>query len=170
MTEIIEPEQLKTEFVSPENCIFFESDFGFLGVKLNGKEYPRVILTRALPLTNPDAFICISDVEKNEIGIIEQTLDFPEEQQIFINKELSLRYFCPSIDEIIRIKEKMGHFYFDVKIGDQEKSFTVRDISKNVRQLGKSVTITDMDANRFLIPDISTIPSKSRRILEPYLY
>ena len=170
MTGSASPDVLKTEFVSPEDCEFFETEYGFLGVTLRGKTYRRVILTRALPLTAPDEYLCISDVDKNEIGIIKNADDFSAEQQTLIRKELSLRYYCPLISEIIGIKEKMGHFYFDVKIGEQKKSFTVRDISKSVRQLDNGVSIIDMDANRYLIPDFSAIPAKSRRMLEPYLY
>lgn len=170
MTEQTRPETLKTEFVSPESCVFFETEFGFLGVKLGDKTYRRVILTRALPLSAPEQYLCISNVDKKELGIIEREDAFSPEQQALINKELSLRYFCPSITEIRSIKEKMGHFYFEVKIGEQEKSFTVRDISKSVRLHDGDVTITDMDANRYNIPDFASIPRKSRRILEPYIY
>ena len=170
MTEHTKPETLKTEFVSPDSCCFFETEFGFLGVKIGDKTYRRVILTRALPLSAPNRYICISDVDKKEIGIIERADAFSAEQQTLINKELSLRYFCPVITEIISIKEKMGHFYFEVKISNQKKSFTVRDISKSVRLFNGDVTITDMDANRYRIPDFASIPHKSRRILEPYIY
>ena len=64
----------------------------------------------------------------------------------------------------------MGHFYFDVMIGEHKKSFTVKDLSKSVRQNGGHVDITDMDGNRYRIPALSEISPKSRRMIEPYLY
>ena len=166
----ITPETLKTEYVKPENCTFFENGEYFLGMKLGGKEYKRVILTRAMPLNQPDKYICITDVERNELGVIEAVSDFPEEQQKLIEKELSQRYFCPEVTEITAIKEKMGHFYFDVMIGGYKRSFTIKDLSKNIRCKGDTVTLTDVDGNRFVIGNIGKINRKSRRKLEPYLY
>lgn len=166
----ISPESLKTEYVSPESCVFSKSKNGFLAATVNGKEYGRVILTRALPLAMPGSYICISDIEKNEIGIIEHIDAFPAQQQSLINDELGQRYYCPVVTKIESIKEKMGHFYFDVMIGDFKKSFAVRDISKSIRQHGDAIDLIDIDGNRFRILDFEAIPSKSRRKLEPYLY
>ncbi len=166
----ISPETLKAEYVTPENCVFSKNKNAFLAATVNGKDYARVILTRALPLAMPDSYICISDIDKNEIGIIEHISDFSGEQQLLIKDELSQRYYCPVITKIESIKEKMGHFYFDVMIGDFKKSFAVKDISKSIRQHGDAIDLIDVDGNRFRIVDFDAIPSKSRRKLEPYLY
>lgn len=166
----ISPESLKTEYVNADNCAFSSSENGFLSAVVKGKKYRRVVLTRSLPLNFPDDYICITDTEKNEIGIIEHISDFPSEQQELINKELNERYYCPVITSIESIKDKMGHFYFDVMIGSYKKSFTVKDISKSIRQHGNSIDLTDIDGNRYTIKDFDSIPSKSRRKLEPYIY
>lgn len=166
----ITPDSLKTEYVTPGKCIFSQSKNGFLSAEINGEIYNRVILSRALPLNAPDDYICISDTQKHEIGIIEHISAFSREQQELINYELSQRYFCPDITEIEAIKEKMGHFYFDVKIGQYKRSFTVRDLSKNIRCIGSNITLTDVDGNRYMISDINQINKKSRKKLEPYLY
>ena len=166
----ISPETLAAEYVHPENCTFATAQNGFLSATINGTLYKRVILSRSLPLNFPDDYICITDADKNELGIIEHISEFPKEQQKAINNELSQRYYCPVVDEIISVKDKMGNFYFDVKIGDFKKSFTVKDISRSIRQMGNSVYLTDIDGNRFKIEDYEKIPPKSRRKIEPYLY
>ncbi|MBQ9506443.1 MAG: DUF1854 domain-containing protein [Clostridia bacterium] len=168
--ESISPETLKTEYLSPENCSFFIGDAGFTGAVIKNETHNRVILKRALPFGAPDDYICITDTENNELGIIEHVAAFSDQQQKIIGKELSLRYFIPVIQEIVSIKEKMGHFYFDVKIQGISKSFTVKDLSKNVRMHGENIDITDIDGNRYRITDFSAIAAKSRRKLEPYLY
>lgn len=166
----ISPETLKTEYVTPETCVFSKNANGFLAANINGKEYKRVVLTRSLPLSFPNDYICISDVEKNEVGIIEHMSAFSQEQCSLINSELDQRYHCPVIASIENIREKMGHFYFDVVIDGHKKSFTVRDFSKSIRQHGKAIDLIDIDGNRFKIPDFEVLPSKTRRKLEPYLY
>ena len=165
----ITPETLGTEYVQPENCAFFANG-SFLGMTLNGKEYRRVILTRAMPLALPEKYICITDADGKELGIIEDISQFPEEQKVFMREELSRRYFCPEVSEITDIKEKMGHFYFDVLIGDYKKSFTIKDLSKSIRCINSQIILSDVDGNRFVIGDINKINKKSRRKLEPYLY
>ena len=169
-TTSITPETLTTEYLSPGTCEFYEYNGCFLGMRLNGEAHNRVILTRALPLAKPDSYVCVTDVDRKELGIIEHISDFPEDQQALINRELAQRYFCPDITEITAIKEKMGHFYFDVKVGDYPMSFTIRDLSKNIRCTDDQIILTDVDGNRFLIGDINRIDKKSRRKLEPYLY
>ncbi len=166
----ISPETLRAEYVSPEKCVFSLNPNGFLAAEIDGKVYKRVILTRTLPLSMPDEYICISDIEKNEVGIIEKIADFSPEQQKLINSELSQRYYCPVIDKIESIKEKMGNFYFDVIIGGVKKSFAVKDITKSIRQHGNAIDVTDIDGNRYRITDFNSIEAKSRRKLEPYLY
>ena len=168
--QTISPDTLKTEYLTKENCEFFVSAHGFLGAKIKGKEYKRVILARALPLSEPDKFICITDVEKTELGIIEDTAVFAPEQKKLIDAELSQRYFCPVITEIKSIKEKFGNFYFDVMIGDFKKNFTVKNLNKNIRYHGEGFDLIDVDGNRYRIPDFKAISPKSRRNLEPYLY
>ena len=169
-TTSITPETLSTEYLKPGECEFYEYNGCFLGMRLNGEEHDRVILTRALPLNDPDDYVCVTDVDRKELGIIEHIADFPEDQQALIRKELSQRYFCPDITVITAIKEKMGHFYFDVRVGDYPMSFTIRDLAKNIRCTEGQVILTDVDGNRFLISDLDRIDKKSRRKLEPYLY
>lgn len=166
----ISPDTLSAEYVHPANCSFATAENGFLTATINGTLYKRVILTRSLPLFFPDDYICITDADRNEIGIIEHISEFPEEQQKALKNELSQRYYCPVVDEILSVKDKMGNFYFDVKIGDFKKSFTVKDIARSIRQIGNSVYITDIEGNRFKIEDYEKIPPKSRRKIEPYLY
>lgn len=169
-SQTISPDTLRTQYVNPGACIFSMGETGFLKAVIDGVEYKRVILSRSLPLNFPDDYICITDTEKKELGIIEHISQFDEGQQALINDELGKRYFCPVITSIDSIKDKMGNFYFDVKIGTFEKQFTVKDITRSIRQQGKSIYLTDIDGNRYKIEDYSKIPSKSRHKLEPYLY
>ena len=168
--EQISPETLKTSFITPEKCVFSRNDNGFTGAVINGKEHKRVLLKRALPFEAPDDYICVTDADSKELGIIEHLEAFNEEQREIIRHELTLRYFMPVISDILSIKEKMGHFYFDAVANGQKRTFTVKDLSKNVRMHGNNVDITDIDGNRYRITDLKAISPKSRRKLEPYIF
>ena len=166
----ITPDTLKTEYINSDEFEFYVGKNGFLAAKCGDKEYKRVILTRALPLSNEWKYISVSDVDKNEIGIIEDVKTFSSEQQKMIAEELSKRYFIPVITAIEKVQEKMGHFYFDVKIGDYKKSFTVKDITKSVRYHGKGFDIIDVDGNRFRVMDYESVKGKARKKLDAYLF
>ena len=153
------------------DCEFYRNKNGFLAFKYQGKDYPRVQVLRAMPLTKPDVYICVNDMENNEIGILESLDSLEKSMADLVTEELGNRYYCPKISDISAIKEKMGFYYFDVLIGDYKKTFSIKDISKNIKQLHDGgIMLTDIDGNRYLIPDISKIAHKSARQLEPFLY
>jgi len=152
------------------DCKFSLNKNGFLQAEINGENVGRVKIVCTQPLTNPYEYISVISMEDVEHGIIKNITDFDDEQRELILNNINSRYFCPVITEIASIKDKMGSFYFDVVIGKTPKNFMVRDLTKNIRQQGNTVTITDMDGNRYKIEDIDKINSKSRKKLEPYLY
>lgn len=164
------PAVFETRYLDPGSCVFSAGPGGFLAAVIDGEEHKRVIASRALPLTAPDGYICLTDTEKNELGIIRSLDDFGGEQRELLEKELSLRYFCPVIEAINGVKEKMGHFYFDVTVAGKSKSFTVKDLTKSVRYHGKGFDIIDVDGNRFRVEDYGKIPPKSRKKIDAYLY
>jgi hypothetical protein len=131
----------------------------------------RVKLSRSYPFSKPTEYICISDLEDKEIGILRDITELDNASLELAKEELETRYFCPTITEIKSIKEKMGHFYFETKIGVKDKNFTVKNITRNVRFAGEdTLLIFDMDGNRYIMPEFSKTDAKSQRLLEPYLY
>lgn len=150
---------------------FYLTGNGFVGLKYMDKDYKRVVLSRILPLNNPDDYISVMDTENKEIGIILSIGEMKDDQAEIVKNELFKRYYCPSILKIISIKEKMGYVYFDVQIKGKSKNFAVNDVSRNIRQLGdQRVIIFDVDGNRYIIEDTSAMDRKSLRLLEPYLF
>lgn len=163
---------LNMEFTQPGDVRFFRNVQDFLSLELGGKIYPRVQLRRALPLTDPTRFICVADMDDNELAVLEDITQLHEEQAVLVAAELELRYYTPVITAVHGIKEKMGSYYIDLSIGEHKKNAAVKDISKNLRQLPGSNTIvlTDVDGNRYLIEDLQVVKPKALRLLEPYLY
>ena len=167
----METTKLSLDFINPKKCRFFKNNNGFLVLSLNNDDKGRVKLSRSYPFSKPTEYICISDLEDKEIGILKDINELDDSSKELAEKELATRYFCPTITEIKSIKEKMGHFYFETKIGDKEKNFTVKNITRNIRFAGEdTLLIFDMDGNRFIMPEFSKTDLKSKRLLEPYLY
>ena len=162
---------LLTEFTPAGECRFYRNANGFLGLELRGEDHKRVQLSRALPFTAPAMYVCVADMDNKEVAVLEDLGDFGEETLALLEEELGIRYFYPEVTQVKSVKEKMGSFYFDLMIGEYEKTIAVKDISKNLKQLGDGkIILTDVDGNRFLIPDVYGIHKKSLRMVEPYLY
>lgn len=168
---MINTDKLTIEFLNAEKCTFSFNGNGFLIFTLDGESKGRVKLIRAYPYTLTDEYICIHDLDDNELGIIRNLAELDDTSAENARKELNNRYYCPTISAVKSVKERMGNFYFETVIDNKPKSFTVRDITKNMRFAGdNTLLIFDMDGNRYVIPEFENIEEKSKRLLEPYLY
>jgi len=171
MNTVTDEQGLITEFTPAADCRFYRNERGFLGLELGGEDHKRVQLSRALPFSDPERYICVADMEGKEIAVLEGLEDFDEEARALLEAELEIRYFYPIVTQVKSIKEKMGSYYLDLAIGEYKKTIAVKDISKNLKQLGNGrIILTDVDGNRFMIPDVYQIHKKSLQMLEPYLY
>lgn len=164
-------DRLTISYLTPDECKFSFNQNNFLIFTHKGDSKGRVKLIRTYPYTLTDEYICVHDLEDKEIGIIRSLNDLDNASQENARKELSNRYYCPTVTTVKKVKERMGNFYFETVIDNTPKNFTVRDITKNLRFASENtLLIFDMDGNRYVIPDFDKIEEKSRRLLEPYLY
>ena len=164
-------DKLTLNFLPSEDCEFFFNDNGFLIFTLKGEAKGRVKLIKTYPYSLSDEYICVHDLEDNEIGIIRNLNDLSPSSGEAAKRELSNRYYCPTVTAVKSIKERMGHFYFETVVDGKDKSFTVRDLTRNLRFSSENtLLIFDVDGNRYIIPEYEKIEQKSRRLLEPYLY
>lgn len=163
--------KLSIDFLDTQKCIFSFNENGFLVLNFNNESKGRVKLVKSYPYSLDDEYICVHDLDDNEFGIIRNLNTLDEASYCAAKKELEGRYYCPTVTSVKSIKERMGHFYFDTIIDGKEKSFTVRDLTRNLRFANETtLLIFDVDGNRYIIPDHEKIEQKSRRLLEPYLY
>lgn len=164
-------DKLTIELLTPEECQLSFNTNGFLVFNHKGESIGRVKLIRTYPYTLKNEYICVHDLQDKEIGIIRDINHLDPQSRDCAKKELTSRYYCPTVTTVKKVKERMGNFYFETIIDNNPKNFTVRDITKNLRFAGENtLLIFDMDGNRYIIPDFDRIEEKSRRLLEPYLY
>jgi len=150
---------------------FYVSESSFTGLRYDGREYSRIILSRILPLNDPDRYISVIDTNGNEVGILRSIEELSGQQAEIVKNELSKRYHCPVISRIASAKEKTGYVYFDVDIKGKSKTFAVKDVSRNIRQLDDGrIIVFDVDGNRYLIENMDALDPKSARYIEPYLF
>ena len=154
---------------------FYKTDGGFTGLRYKGKTIPRVSFRRALPIGKPDSYISVADDENKEIGIIRDIGDLSHTQRDVVREDLAKRYFCPSVQSVKSVKDKMGYVYMELILTGAgttyEKSCAINDVNRNIRMIdGSRLLIFDVDGNRYIIENIQALDKKSMSRLEPYMF
>ncbi|MFH1074294.1 MAG: DUF1854 domain-containing protein [Candidatus Firestonebacteria bacterium] len=108
--------------------------------------------------------------EYKEIGIIEHLQNLPGKLRSLVKEDLKFRYFLPEIRDIIAITTQYWYHEFDVITDRGEKKFYLRNLREGVRfKTDSSIVITDMEKNRYKIPDYNLLPAKARAELDRIL-
>lgn len=165
-------EMLRIRYLNGENARFERTGTGFLSLRVGDEFYPRVLVTRMFPFSDPGEFISIRtpDERSKEIGIVEKMSDLEEETRKMLEEQLTLRYFTPVITKILKIKDEYGFAYWNVETNHGPCSFTIRMGGNSVIHLSENrILILDIDENRFEIPDVNRLTPGERKKLDLFL-
>ena len=163
---------LRLRYLTPENAEFARTEGGFVSLKTEGEEYSRVQVVRMFPFSEPGKYISIRTAEETskEIGVIEQMEVFPQDVREMLTEQLGLRYFTPIITRIYQIKDEYGFAYFDVDTDRGLCLFVIRMGGNAVVHLSDTrIIISDIDENRFEIPDVTKLTVKEQKKLDLFL-
>ena len=160
-------------YLAPEALAFSLSENGVLSLEQDGKDMGRVQVTRLFPFQSPDEMLSVSVEEDDgvkELGIIKSLGLLPEKQRQIVQDYLNYKYFIPSIQKVGKIEEKLGYVYMDVTTVLGSKTICIADVTTNLRLVrGKTVTIIDVQGNRYCIEDIDSLNRESRQKIELYI-
>ena len=165
-------EVLNMRFLTSENAAFRRTEGGFLALKFEEKDYERVGVYLTFPLTNPDEFISIreADEKAKEIGIIRSIQDLGREEQEMIREQVRLRYFMPIIRKVLDVKDEYGYANWQVTKEFGSCRFTTHMGGDAVVNLGEArYQVTDIDGNRYEIPDLYSLSVMERKKLDLFI-
>lgn len=163
--------------LTPDSTTIFEGTFSLLhcGVK-NDDVYRGVYAVLMFPIRYPEHYISlrftdINDKDK-EIGIIEHLRDFPKEAQDLVRASLVKHYYEQVITRIHKIDYKFGLLFLRVEMtGGREIEFMMRWSYNYAEEFGDSgKVLIDVYENRYLIPDVTALPSSDRREFTSFIY
>ena len=128
--------------------------------------YARVRVVLAFPLSDPDRFVSFIDWNEREIGMVEHLDQLEPETRRIVREELRRRYFTPIITRVKRVRWLIGSINFEVETDRGPRSFDIRGRRSNIVAIGpRRYLLTDMDGNRYEIPDVDKLdPSSYSRI------
>jgi len=165
-------EVLNMRLLTVKNAVFTRTKGGFLSLKFEEKTYDRVGVYLTFPLTNPDEYISIreADEKAKEIGMIRSLQEMPKDVQDMIREQVRLRYFMPVIRKIMEIKDEYGYAYWYVQTDFGTCRFTTNMGGDAVVALGEArYQITDIDGNRYELPDLYALSVKKKKKLDLFI-
>lgn len=165
-------EVLNMRLLTAENAVFARTEGGFLSLKFEEKTYERVGVYLTFPLTNPEEYISIreADEKAKEIGMIQSLKDMPGEVQDMIQEQVRLRYFMPVIRKVMEVKDEYGYAYWHVQTDFGSCRFTTNMGGDAVVALGEArYQITDIDGNRYELPDLYALSVAERKRLDLFI-
>lgn len=165
-------ELLQMRFLTSKNALFSRTEGGFVSLKTNDKEYARVGIYLTFPLTNPEEYISIreADEKAREIGMIEKLSLLAADQQEMIREQIKLRYFIPVVTKVLDVKDEYGYAYWHVTTNFGVCRFTTHMSGNAVVSLSDSrLMITDIDGNRYEIPDFYQLSIMERKKLDLFI-
>ena len=157
----------EVQFLDPKRVKISRNQFAEMEAKLpDGSVHAPVEPVRTFPLTQPDQYISLLDVHKNELGLIEDINQLKEADQIVLAEELEKCYFMPKITKIHFIAGRFGVTEWEAETDSGTVSFDLRSRNDITVLDGGRVLIKDIDGNRYEIVNYHRLDPKSIAVLE----
>jgi hypothetical protein len=129
-----------------------------------------VSVVRAFPLSRPERHFSVRDGKNAEVGIVVDVKALQGENRRLVEEELARRYLVPVIRRVLRVKERFGTVDWEVETDRGVRTFTMRSIRENVHQPSPGrYLLTDVESNRYDVPDLSALDLASQAWLTRYL-
>lgn len=157
----------EVQFLDPKLVKISRNQFAELEAELpDGSVHAPVEPVRTFPLTQPDQYISLLDVHKNELGLIEDINQLQKADRIILAEELEKCYFMPKITKIHALEGRFGVTQWDAETEVGSVSFDLRSRNDITSLEGGRVLIKDVDGNRYEIVNYYQLDPKSVTLLE----
>lgn len=140
-------------YLKAEDFELLRTPAGGLRLTLKGeKSVLRVKARRCFPYSMPDRFVSIRDGADGEIGIIANLKDLPADYRRWIEEDLEMRYYVPSVRTIKAIRQRFGGIEWHVETDRGPKRLITKGVHDTMTEveIGRFV-VTDVDGNRYEI-------------------
>ena len=158
--------QLELDFLNPEEIKLEINDLAGLILKVNDKEYDNFKVLKLFPLSKSNQFIAFYDKDENEIGMLKNFQKLNQDSLELLEFELDKSYFVPEITRIDLIERNENGWRWQVNTSKGSREFRVENRVEDIRKLSNGqIIIKDTDGNKFRVPDLKRLDSKSFAML-----
>jgi ATP-binding cassette subfamily B protein len=163
-------------WLTPQTANIHLGNRGALHVTvLNERIYSGTFAVRCLPVQYPRQFISLryTNVEnrEEEIGLIRDLKDWPQQAQQLVNESLLRRYFVHAVQRVYAITQIQNYLDLQVDTDLGPMQFIMRYASESAQSYGgNGRMLLDVEDNRYLIADMNALPDEDRRLFERFIY
>jgi len=161
--------------LNPDAIRLWIGDHGSLHCTVDDQQYAGVFAVRLSPIRHPDHFVslCHTDDEDRvrEIGVIDDPAELEPAAKQLVDKSLGRHYHEQTVERIHRVRLEHGLLFIDATTGRGREEFVLpwrHDRAEEYDEHGK--VLLDALDNRFVIPDLRTLPEKDRVELTRFIY
>ncbi len=130
-------------------------------------QWTEATLARLFPLSEPNAWIAVLNTEGTELGVLRDLHGLAHDSLPALREELRRRYLVPHITAVTAIRDRADVTEWRVETDRGAASFQVRGLSDNLKQPRPGyIAITDVEGNRYDIPDVNALDDDSRQRLQ----
>jgi hypothetical protein len=135
----------------------------------DGSRLSPVVPMPLFPISAPEHWISVRGPDGAELVCIEDPTDLALDVQQLLSEELARREFVPIIERIVRVSGSSEPCEWQV-VTDRGPTRFVLKSEEDVRRIGDhQILIIDAHGTRYQIPDLNTVDTKTRRIIEWYV-
>lgn len=171
-----EPPAFEPRWLTPESANIHLGNHDALHVTVrDDRIYGGIFAVLAFPATRPHEYVSLrygdSEGREHEAGIVREPKAWPMESQALLKEALARRYFIHVIQEIESIELKFGYLIFKVRTNRGDEQFMMRWNQSQAADHGQTGKIlTDVDENRYLVPDVEALARRQRILFRRFVY
>ncbi len=160
-------EAAKVRYLEVGEFVLMRTPAGSLRLTLNDdKSFLRVGARRCFPFASPSRYISIRDGAGEEIGIVRDLAELPEDYRTWLLDDLEARYFTPRVKCIESIRHRFGGVEWRVMTDRGPKRLITKGVHDTMMEVAPGCyIITDVDGNRYEL-DARVLDEQSRTRLD----
>jgi hypothetical protein len=163
-------EAAQLRILDPAHLHFFKAG-ATLRLTIEGEiSILKAAILRAFPLTLPNQYYSVRDGGGKEVGLIVNPAGLDPENRRLVEADLERRYMTATVRRIRSVEERFGTVDWAVETQHGLNRFTTRDLRDNVlRPAPGRILFTDVEGNRYEIPDLKALDAQSQTWLLRHL-
>lgn len=162
------PLQLALEdVVTPERVTIWEDQYKVLHVTVDEQTLEDVRPRRTFPLSGKADYVSFADKQGHEVLLLAHPHKLDHASRRALEHALARLYYAAEIVRVDSIGETMGVSLWHVLTDRGYAVFEVVDRQRHIRLMpGGRYLITDVDGNRFEIPNVRNLDPRSQSLVE----
>jgi hypothetical protein len=166
------PDETSSElrFLDPATVQFHQQGARLQFREKDDADWRDVTLVRLFPLTEPEHWVSLVEMNGKEVGIVKDTSRLGHDALRLARDELRRRYLVPRIQSILACRVRADLVEWTVETDRGRQKFLTRDLREQIKEHQPTrLGIVDVEGNRYDIPDLSALDPESRRRLDAQL-